>query len=167
MASQNARKRITSVGALVLAAAVMRPGGPPVATHPQWRERLASMLSGAYTVHAGAILTTPAALDSVLEKAACFRRFGAVAVDMESASVAGVAAEEGVPFAALRVIVDTAQDLLPRSVVAASVSGALNVPRLLGGLLRSPADIVPLIRLARRYTAAARALSGIASCVFP
>jgi hopanoid-associated phosphorylase len=147
-------------GNLLLPDAVSLPDGSVFPTNPQWRERLSSLLAAAVR---GTILTTPVAVDSVGEKAALFSRTGAVAVDMESAAIAKVAADRGLPFVAVRVIVDTARDVLPKAVVAASGAGQVNLPRLIRGLLRSPAEVLPLIRLARRYAAAKKSLIVIAA----
>jgi hypothetical protein len=81
---------------------------------------------------------------------------------MESLAVAQVAAQRGIPFIAVRVIVDTASDVLPGSVIAASGGGAVNVRRLLAGLALAPRDLIGLLRLARRYRAATRSLNAVA-----
>jgi adenosylhomocysteine nucleosidase len=97
----------------------------------------------------------------VAAKAAARRETGAVAVDMESSAVAEVAAASHVPFMAIRVIVDTALDAIPASVTAAGESGQIQIGRLLLGLARSPGDVVPLVRLARRYRAAMGSLRAV------
>jgi hypothetical protein len=81
---------------------------------------------------------------------------------MESLAVADVAARHGLPFIAVRVIVDTASDQLPQSVAAASTTGQVALGRLLGGLLRSPQDLPDLYRLAMRYRIAIRSLRAVA-----
>jgi hypothetical protein len=82
---------------------------------------------------------------------------------MESLAVAQVALQRQVPFLAVRVIVDSAGDVLPKSVTAAAdTAGHLRLWRLLGALTLTPSDLVPLIRLARRYRAAGQALSAVA-----
>jgi hypothetical protein len=68
----------------------------------------------------------------------------------------------GLPFIAVRVIVDTAADTLPGAVLAASSAGQVQIGRLLKGLARSPRDIGPLLRLALRYRAARRGLVTVA-----
>ena len=88
---------------------------------------------------------------------------GALAVDMECLPVAQVAAAHGLPFVAIKVIVDRAADDLPRAVAAAAdAAGRLHLWRLLGALARSPADLAPLSRLALRYRAASRTLAAAA-----
>jgi hopanoid-associated phosphorylase len=96
-------------------------------------------------------------------KAALRSVTGAAAVDMESAAIARVAQAHGLPFIAVRVIVDVASDALPDSVrEAAGVTGKLKIGRLLARLCRRPQDVVPLTRLTRRYLEARRALAAIA-----
>jgi adenosylhomocysteine nucleosidase len=85
-------------------------------------------------------------------------------VDMESLAVAQVARVHGLPFIAIRVIVDSAADNLPRAVAAAAdQSGQLSIWRLLGALARTPADLAPLMRLGSRYRAASRSLNAVAA----
>jgi adenosylhomocysteine nucleosidase len=108
------------------------------------------------------LLTSAQPIGAVVDKAAAFRETGAVAVDMESLGVAEVAAAHDLPFIAVRVIVDTAADVLPRAVMAASRDGQVNIPRLIGGLAVAPLDLIALIRLAQRYRAATRSLAAVA-----
>jgi hypothetical protein len=58
--------------------------------------------------------------------------------------------------------VDTAGDTLPRAVMAAGAEGRVRLARLILGIVRSPREIAPLIRLAKRYRAATRALRAVA-----
>jgi hypothetical protein len=81
---------------------------------------------------------------------------------MESLAIAQIAATQGLPFIAVRVIVDTALDALPAAVTAASRSGQFRIWRLIGALALAPAELSALIRLAQRYRAARRSLAAIA-----
>jgi adenosylhomocysteine nucleosidase len=148
---------------LVLADRILAPDGAAVFPSVAWRGALAARLAGRATIHAGTLLTTPEALDSVAAKALAFRTTGALAVDMESLAVGRVASEMAVPFLAVRVIVDAAGDLLPAAVMAASRGGQVRLVRLLGELLLAPRDLAPLLRLAARYRAASRTLSAVAA----
>jgi adenosylhomocysteine nucleosidase len=152
-----------TAGAVLLPREVIGIDGDAQPTAPGWRERL----SRAITVHAsvtdGRLLTSPRAVDSVAEKAALFRKTGAVAVDMESLAVAEIAADTQLPFIAVRVIVDSAEDTLPKVVTAAADrEGHLQIWRLIGTLALAPAELAPLIRLARCYRAANRSLATLA-----
>jgi adenosylhomocysteine nucleosidase len=128
-----------------------------------WRERLVNALQGQARVVTGTLLSTATPVAVAALKAQLFHETHALAVDMESAAVAEVAANHGLPFIALRVILDTAADSLPESVLrafdpaAAARSGLARVWRLLW-LLKLASDLRPLLRLAAQYRLARRAL---------
>jgi adenosylhomocysteine nucleosidase len=151
-----------NAGTVVLPREVISRDGSRFLTSTDWREQLSAAIGGQRAVTSGILLSSSVPIDAVADKAAAFRDTGAVAVDMESLAIAHVAAAHDLPFIAVRVIVDTAADVLPRAVVAASRAGHLNLRRLLGGLAMAPLDLVPLIRLARRYRAATRSLAAVA-----
>ena len=150
-------------GTIFLPSEVISSDGASITTARQWRERLGSALSAQRPLVQGRLLTSAKAVGSLAEKATLFREKGAVAVDMESLAIAEVAQTRELPFIAVRVIVDSASDALPQAVTAAADSeGHLQVWRLMGALARAPADLAPLIRLARRYRAANRSLAAVA-----
>ncbi len=151
-----------SAGTVVLPSEVISRGGGRFLTSTSWREQLCAAIEKQRPVAAGPLLTSLAAIGAVADKAAAFRETGAIAVDMESLSVAEVAAAHGLPFVAVRVIVDTAVDALPRAVVAASRGGQVSIRRLVGGLAATPMDLIALIRLGQRYRAATRSLAAVA-----
>jgi adenosylhomocysteine nucleosidase len=158
-----------TAGTVFLPSEVVSTDGAAVTTAPQWRKRLSEAIVAqhsaplAETVIHGRLLTSRRAIGSLTDKAALFRETGAAAVDMESLAVAEIAQTHQLPFIAVRVIVDSAGDSLPRAVtVAADSEGHLQVWRLLGALVRAPADLAPLIRLAQRYRAASRSLAAVA-----
>jgi adenosylhomocysteine nucleosidase len=149
-------------GTVVLPSEVISRGGARFSTSTAWREQLSAAIAKQRAVAGGTLLTSESAIAAVADKAAAFRETGAVAVDMESLGVAEVAAAHGLPFIAVRVIVDTAADVLPRAVMAASRGGRVNIRRLIGGLAAAPLDLIALIRLARAYRAATRSLTAVA-----
>jgi adenosylhomocysteine nucleosidase len=150
-------------GCVVVPVEIISRDGGRFVTADAWRERIGAAVAKARSVAAGKLLSSPTVIDTVADKAAAYRDTGAVAVDMESLAIAEVAAAHGLPFVALRVIVDTAMDALPGAVVAASREGRLNIRRLLGGLAAAPLDLVALLRLLRRYRAATRSLTAAAA----
>jgi nucleoside phosphorylase len=139
----------------------VRPGAGGSATSRQWRERLRAALPAACIAYGGTLLTSDRPIGRPGAKHDAWRRTGAAAVDMESDAIAQVAGQAGVPFIALRVIVDTASDELPAAVLAASGGGQVRIGRLLAGLLRSPRDLGPLVRLSARYRIASRVLAAV------
>lgn len=152
-----------AAGTVLLPGEIVSAEGALFLTTHEWRERLSAALAGRHPVCGGRLLSSAVPIGSAAEKASAFRRTAAVAVDMESLAVAQVAASDRLPFIAVRAIVDTADDALPRTLIAAAAAGgALRVGRLLGSLARTPEDLRAFLRLARRYRAASRALAAVA-----
>jgi adenosylhomocysteine nucleosidase len=150
-------------GAVCVPREVIAADGSRLSTARSWQESLSSSVPSGRRVGNDALLTTEYALETPADKSAARRATGACAVDMESSAVAQVAAAHGVPFIAVRVIVDTACDGIPQTVAGASRAGKLRTGRLILGLLRSPLEIASLLRLARRYRVALRSLRAVAS----
>ena len=132
------------------------------ATSPEWRQRLRAALPASCIACGGRLLSNGRPIGRVDAKAAAWRNSRAAAVDMESAAIAQVAGQAGLPFIALRVIVDTAADELPAAVIAASGGGPLRIGTLIAGLVRAPGDVGALIRLSARYRIASRVLAAVA-----
>jgi adenosylhomocysteine nucleosidase len=98
-------------GTLVAPRRVVAERAPPLTVDAGWHARVAG-LADEFSLNAGDLLTVSAALESPAAKRAAAAA-GAVAVDMESAAIAAVAAGARVPFIALRVVVDGLADSLP------------------------------------------------------
>lgn len=145
-------------GSVVIPCELLASDGARYVANPAWREQVAAAVSPLRAVTEGNLLTSTHAIETPADKAAAFRATGAAAVDMESAAVAAIAAQHNLPFIAVRVIVDTAADILPRAVVAASKAGRVQLARLIGGLILAPREIGSLVRLAQRYRIAMRSL---------
>lgn len=156
-----------AAGSMVFPGEVISREGARFATSMDWRHRLSAAAEGLGAVSAGGLLSSARAIDSVAEKAAVFRDTGAVAVDMESLAIAQVAAAHRLPFVAVRVIVDTAADELPRAVLTASLGGQVRIWRLLGAIALAPAELGALLRLAGRYRTATRRLAAVARATLP
>jgi hopanoid-associated phosphorylase len=148
-------------GSVVLPCEMISADGTRFAASRSWRERVAAAVSPLRAVAEGNLLTSAYAIDTPADKAAAFHDTGAAAVDMESAAVAEIASHHNLPFIAVRVIVDTAADTLPRAVVNASRAGRVQIGRLIAGLVLAPGEIGALIRLVQRYRIAMRSLRAI------
>jgi adenosylhomocysteine nucleosidase len=148
-------------GSVVIPCELLSTDGARYAASAAWRKQVAAAVSSWCAVTEGNLLTSSLAIETPADKAAAFRNSGAAAVDMESAAVAEIAAKHSLPFIAVRVIVDTAADKLPRAVVAASRVGRVQFARLIGGLILAPREIPSLLRLAQRYRIAMRSLRTI------
>jgi len=82
-------------------------------------------------------------------KASLGTETGAVAVDMESHVVARLAAQHGVPFAAVRIISDPVErSLPPAALVGMRSDGKADIPAVLRSLWRKPLQLPPLLQTA-------------------
>ena len=116
----------------------------------------------------GPVISVDRVVQTAVEKRA-LRDRGAVAVEMEAASVAAWAEERDLPFYCVRAVTDrAAEDFALDFNAARDASGRFNRRRILGSALRHPWSGVPeLIRLARRGSVAARNLGEfIVNCCF-
>lgn len=89
---------------------------------------------------------------------------GAIAVDMESGTVARVAREYGLPFLVLRAVADRAEDEIPEAAAAALLSGGAAFAI---ALARRPAVLPVLVRLGWHTAVALRALGRAAERLGP
>ena len=96
------------------------------------------------------------------EKAELRRRHEAVAVDMETAAVAGLCADRGVHFLSVRVISDEAGTDLPPEVLAViGPTGGFRLGATLGALWRRPASVKDLWTLREHANEAADRLAEV------
>jgi adenosylhomocysteine nucleosidase len=151
-------------GTIILADRVLCADGTVLATDPLWRKTLHACLAHEHEICCAPLLSSLVMLADEECKSAHFRRSGALAADMESAAVARVAQDWGVPCLAARVVLDEAAYDLPRFVIDAIDSrGRLNWRRLCLDLARSPTTLQRLPALAHRYRTARNALIALAA----
>jgi adenosylhomocysteine nucleosidase len=148
-------------GTVLVPRRIVTAGGETLAVDGERHAALAA-LAGELVVAHGDLLTVAAALELPAAKRAAARTSGAVAVDMESAAIAAAAARAGVPFVALRVIVDGVDDALPKNAERwVNERGE----RRLAPALRAAVAVHEwrgLLTLAKRYRLASRVLEQLA-----
>jgi hopanoid-associated phosphorylase len=109
----------------------------------------------------GPVLGARDILASGDDKARAWRETGALAVDTESAVVAGTAEAAGIPFLVLRTIADPAtRELPPAALIPLAEDGTPALIPVLGEVLRRPRQIGALFGLARETRQALTALAG-------
>jgi len=134
-------------GDAVLASAVLAPDGSRLETAAGWRQSLAARLGG--RVRVGTFAGSDRMVATRAEKLALARASAALTVDMESHQVARAARQAGVPFAALRVILDSASRELPWAALAGLGPEGERRPLLvLARLLLRPWELPRLLALA-------------------
>jgi hypothetical protein len=106
----------------------------------------------------GRLLTVPRLLGDPGEKRRLGREHGAVAVDMETATVARLCSARLVPFGCVRVISDDVHTGLSPRLVTLLSGGRVSPWRVLAALLAAPRLTAELWRLARHTRWAAKQL---------
>ena len=147
---------------------LLRPGDVRVATDVEagpdrieadeaWRARLVAALG----VPSAAFAGSDTIVAHVAAKAALRASTGAACVDMETHIVAREARRRAIPWAALRAVTDPAERALPHAAaVGMRPDGSIDLPAILGSLMRNPAQLPGLIRAGSDARAAFAALLG-------
>ena len=108
---------------------------------------------------AGVLVSAARPVLGVAAKQALFRRSGALAVDMETAAAARIAAQMRLPFGALRAICDPAWRPVPRQLFdCLEGDGRVRWQPLIMGLLRRPALGLRLLKSQQDFNSALGAL---------
>ena len=126
----------------------------------KWHECLWSRLTSHLDVHDGLLVEGSTILADPEEKQALFERTGAIAVDMESASIASAAHDAGVPFLAIRAIADPVGQTIPRAIQSGVDGlGRLSFLKVIGELAKRPRGLLGMIRLGLSFRAAQASLA--------
>jgi adenosylhomocysteine nucleosidase len=155
-----------SPGNLILPKTVIYPQKGIFSTDESWHSRLLTRLASNLEISTEPLAQSLTVLRNREEKLDFTKQNEAMAVDMESGSVAEAAVEASLPFMAIRAIADPLEQNIPSSVLAAiNQSGRFRPFHLLGRLARSPADFLILNRLRRNFTAARTTLTTVTQLV--
>ncbi|MFB3924508.1 MAG: purine phosphorylase [Syntrophales bacterium] len=122
---------------------------------PAWHAKMCDLLKTHVASCGGTIAEVDLIMPSEREKAALYKLTGAIAADMESASIALAAAREKIPFAVVRAITDPANVFIPGCVLhSIDEYGQLCLAAFFLHLIRNPLELPALARLGRSYLAA-------------
>lgn len=146
-------------GAIALPPVVIAADGERFPVDAEWHRRLLASLAPRLQVSTEPIGEALRPLRGAGAKAAHRGASAVAAVDMESAAIARVAQEAGIPFAAVRAVTDTVSRSVPGSALAAlGPGGALQPKALLLALARRPRELPALAALVPGFLLARRAL---------
>ena len=123
-----------------------------------WRQALEAATDAGLTFDQRDSLTVDQPVSTVEDKGAVFHRYRVGTVNMEDYPVAAAARDAGVPFLAVRAVLDQANQSLPPYVLAMSNSP---IKAVLGTAVR-PWRITPMLHLARHMRLAQSALTRFA-----
>jgi adenosylhomocysteine nucleosidase len=131
-------------GDLIVASSVVTDQGHHRPDEAWARALLAALPGSLHADISGADLP----IDGTGDKRALRRSHRTVAVDTESHIAAAVAARRGVPFAAVRVILDPAhRSLPPAALVPLRRDGSADMRAVLGSVWQKPAQVPNLLRI--------------------
>ena len=146
-----------SAGCLILPERIIGTNGEIHRVNTEWHRRLYQTLESKHPVRTDTLVETDAIMKTPAEKRALAERTQAAATDMESAAQARLAKEHGLPFIAVRAIVDTSSTDIPENVLKAlDPEGNVNLWKLLTGTM--PKDWIKIVRLGIQFNAAQRTL---------
>ncbi len=149
-------------GTLILPEKVLGADRSVFSADPIWHAALRARLSP-FPFQTGTLAESPVVLARAAEKSALRKETGAVAVDLESAAIARAAGERGVPFVAVRAILDEAEGDISAGILRSlDTFGRMRPFRLLRFLAGHPGEISCLLRLARNFQTARKTLSAVA-----
>lgn len=167
VAASPATRGIISFGLAGGLAVDVRPGtciigravlalGEGFTTDSAWTQRMLAALPTAVVADLAAV---DRAIQLPSEKRLLHARTGAIAVDMESHIAARIARERGLPFVALRVVVDPVEQRVPKAALAGYRSdGTTDARAVAAALIRQPRELPVVMRLAYDAWIASRAL---------
>ena len=107
-----------------------------------WHGSLCKRLIGHVDFQTEPVVESTTVVRTPAEKVILFRKTGAIGVDMESAAVAGVAQEAGVPFMVVRAVADSTDETIPDIALnAVDEFGQLSFLKLIQGLAGYPTEL--------------------------
>jgi len=146
-------------GTVLLPSRVISSAGTILETEDRWRLAVVAALPASLAVSCGPLAETAAVLASPRAKLDLGRKTGAVAADMESAAIASVAAELGIPWLAVRAVADPASEPLPGAVLKnIADDGTIDAGAVLRSAATSVRQMRSLIQLGRHHARAGRSM---------
>lgn len=151
------------LGALLFPQKVMDASQNTFIAEAEVYKKIKESLPSRIKVVHGALAETPTPLTDASQKKAFQKTSEAVAVDMESGTLARLAHQQQIPFAVIRSVADTSTMAIPPSILnTMNAEGKINFAHLSQQLLTHPTDILSLIRLGIGFGRAKDTLTQVA-----
>ncbi len=155
-------------GDLVLADTLIDAEGETIAVNADWYRQARLLLSklaceSGFALRCGDLLESKTLVSTSRDKQHLHQQTNAIALDMESITVAKVARQHALPFLAIRAIADPVTMDLPKAIShALNQQGDVEIGKLLRFLLTHPSELKGLITLGQHFNAAKRTLKLVA-----
>ncbi|MCK5356301.1 MAG: phosphorylase [Methyloprofundus sp.] len=151
-------------GDLVIPSAILATNNIQLATQDHWSQLIIKSLEQSIKCYNGQLFESGSVINLAQDKAEQYQQTRALAVDMESAALARAAQQAGIPFVAIRSIVDSADQDLPKAIdYAMTAKGVISLPKLMLYLCTHPAELIGLIKLGMNFNSARKTLKKVAS----
>lgn len=151
--------KILKPGDLVLPDLILDEKGAEYVTDSNFNDQMVKLFPKELSYHSGALCESTTMLKEVEEKREFGKKHHAMACDMESATIAKLAKQKGIPFTALRVISDDYNTAIPQSVyLSIDENGDFSLGKFLFQLLINPKDIIHVIRLGKNFSKAKKTM---------
>lgn len=132
--------------------------------HAGWHGSLCRHLKDNFVIHVDPLVESETVLATRAQKRALMLHSSAIAADMESAALAALARDAGVPFVAIRAVSDTAVARVPHWLGGVIDNGGrLCVTGAIRQILLRPLDWAAVSRLALGFRAARATLTDVAT----
>ncbi len=133
-------------------------------TDHNWRQRLIDQISSDLKPHDGLLVQSNEVISSSDQKSQLHKKTSAIAVDMESGSIAKIADQNKLPFLIIRSIVDTSDETIPMSAInSIDEFGQTKPAALTASLIKNPGDISKLIKLGKHFQQARKSLKQVST----
>ena len=156
-----------AAGTVLLPKALIGSDGSRIRVDLEWHGRVLAKIKDRVGVSTSVLLDVARPISTVHEKRELHSRTGAGAVDMESAAVASVSNHAGIPFVAVRVVVDAAATALPEGALGMFDEGGRLKRSSLVRIVLRPLEWPGMIALARASAAAGRSMREVWSAAGP
>lgn len=143
-------------GSLIVGRRVVAPGGGEHVPDERLLESVRQALRGRMPFVSSALLTVDRPVESVAARRDAWNEYGAAGIDMETFGVGSAAERHGVPWLALRTVVDPASATLPSSL--ARWRGDEDERAVVRAALARPHEWLAYARLAWQMRAALKSL---------
>jgi len=127
-----------------------------------WLQRLMDQISSNLKLHDELLIQSNDVIFNSNQKSQLQKKTSAIAVDMESGSIAKIADQHNLPFLIIRSVVDTSDETIPVSAInSIDEFGQTKPVALMANLIRNPGDISRLIKLGKHFQQARKSLKQV------
>lgn len=147
-------------GDLLLPDVILDKNNVQFTTDSKFKNQIVKLLPNKQTYESGLLAEATIILKGQKEKESFQLQSNAIACDMESAIIAKLASEKGIPFNAIRIVADGHATCIPKSVLESiNENGDFSILKFLGKIVLNPKDISKVYRLSKNFDQAKKTMN--------